>query len=390
MLVQNVPRKGMCVNLLVPELMSSKDKASKEHFVHAVLQSNLHLVHRLINRRADINCTVASVAGIMSLLDTKPDEDIERWTSWTLSPLSAATTIGNVDVVHLLLAHKASPDQMDGKGKEYGADHSVTHAPGSALFAACQAAPAEQEKGHVACLQKLLLAGANPNQHRQTGTTPLMEATYHNRIECIELLLQAQADVNMQNIRGYTALHCACKMGNAQICILLLDAGANVDIAEFGHYLDPGQLARRQRNKTCAQLCRTISLHACASCGAAKSPSKCSKCLTVRYCCRECQLADWPHHKQACRTFRRRQHEASKRVAAHYQVERDECRYAAGLEDNEEQRAFDEELGQEPSASGKVRRLVTRIQAAARGMRSRRKALSEGRETDRTGCNTGK
>lgn len=28
---------------------------------------------------------------------------------------------------------------------------------------------------------------------------------------------------------------------------------------------------------------------------------KCSKCRTACYCCRECQLAHWPHHKVACK-----------------------------------------------------------------------------------------
>lgn len=44
-----------------------------------------------------------------------------------------------------------------------------------------------------------------------------------------------------------------------------------------------------------------------ATCGACRKPGGdsgllwCSRCGTVQYCSRECQLADWKSHKKACR-----------------------------------------------------------------------------------------
>ena len=38
----------------------------------------------------------------------------------------------------------------------------------------------------------------------------------------------------------------------------------------------------------------------CAKCGDEKASMVCSACGKVKYCSRECQLADWKNHKRAC------------------------------------------------------------------------------------------
>jgi len=45
-----------------------------------------------------------------------------------------------------------------------------------------------------------------------------------------------------------------------------------------------------------------IATDACANCGKREAKmKKCSKCKTVPYCGRECQIADWRAHKARCR-----------------------------------------------------------------------------------------
>ncbi|GBE83314.1 hypothetical protein SCP_0503620 [Sparassis crispa] len=41
----------------------------------------------------------------------------------------------------------------------------------------------------------------------------------------------------------------------------------------------------------------------CVVCGD-KTTSRCTQCLSVAYCGRECQLAHWPEHKQTCRSLK--------------------------------------------------------------------------------------
>lgn len=41
----------------------------------------------------------------------------------------------------------------------------------------------------------------------------------------------------------------------------------------------------------------------CDKCGSKENLKNCSKCHTVAYCGRECQVSDWPKHKQICKFF---------------------------------------------------------------------------------------
>jgi hypothetical protein len=45
-----------------------------------------------------------------------------------------------------------------------------------------------------------------------------------------------------------------------------------------------------------------IELKFCRVCGSLEGAKKCAKCAAVYYCSREHQAADWPTHKQACKS----------------------------------------------------------------------------------------
>lgn len=59
-------------------------------------------------------------------------------------------------------------------------------------------------------------------------------------------------------------------------------------------------------DKNLLQMLRPPQAPGCASCGhdgLARSLSNCGRCRMTKYCCKECQNADWPIHKRWCILF---------------------------------------------------------------------------------------
>ena len=47
----------------------------------------------------------------------------------------------------------------------------------------------------------------------------------------------------------------------------------------------------------------------CQNASDASTLSECAACHQIRYCCRDCQKAHWPHHKEACKAARKKKEE---------------------------------------------------------------------------------
>jgi MYND finger len=54
-------------------------------------------------------------------------------------------------------------------------------------------------------------------------------------------------------------------------------------------------------NYTCKNENITASCYHAHNCWKSENLKACSNCKVVRYCCRECQTADWPKHKKYCK-----------------------------------------------------------------------------------------
>ena len=69
-------------------------------------------------------------------------------------------------------------------------------------------------------------------------------------------------------------------------------------------------LLRYERWGTRCQSCFMTAEEATASAGDKRGKkrnlSACSRCSCVKYCCRDCQIADWPDHKHECAVLKRR------------------------------------------------------------------------------------
>ena len=137
------------------------------------------------------------------------------------TPLQAAAKIGHDTVVQRLLAAGADPNE----------ECEGTHAGRTALHAAtCH--------GHDTVVQTLLRAGADANKVSKNGRTPLIEAARIGNVTIAKTLLEAGADVKMLTTvmvgpcpLSVTALMAATLGGNPAVIKLFLGAGADVNQA---------------------------------------------------------------------------------------------------------------------------------------------------------------
>jgi hypothetical protein len=119
------------------------------------------------------------------------------------------------------------------------------------------------------------------------------------------------AEVNAVTEDGATALHYAAAHGFDQICGVLLGAGAQLDATTSS---PPGYtplMLAQGEHPTNAALLALLSGDApaqplgsvCDHCGETASVAlkACANCHAARYCGKECQLAAWPEHKEACK-----------------------------------------------------------------------------------------
>jgi ankyrin repeat protein len=86
------------------------------------------------------------------------------------------------------------------------------------------------EAGDVEMVRLLLKHRANPNQELKNGETPLMMAARTGSVPVIELLLAKHADINArEKLRGTTALMWAAANSNTDAVRLLIKKGADIN-----------------------------------------------------------------------------------------------------------------------------------------------------------------
>ena len=105
-------------------------------------------------------------------------------------------------------------------------------------------------KGNVNELQKLIDKGAYVNTNLSQGTTPLMAATYHQKIDAVKFLLNEGADVNAKDIKGDTALNRAVTVNNLAIAKVLLDHDADPN----SNYLSKSPLSQAAQKNNLAMV----------------------------------------------------------------------------------------------------------------------------------------
>jgi ankyrin repeat protein len=194
----------------------------------------------------------------------------------------------------------------------------------TALHIAC-------EKGLLPMCKALLSRGADRMARDSQQWTPLHHAAHWGHLSCVVMLVgrpgkvrMTPAEVDAADAKGMTALHWAARFGYDQICGVLLGAGALVD-AKDSHGQTPLMVAKHY-HPTNAALLSLLSGNApaqplglvCDGCGltaeqaSVRSLKDCGKCYAARYCSKECQLAAWPGHKEACKARAKEREEGTR------------------------------------------------------------------------------
>ena len=123
------------------------------------------------------------------------------------------------------------------------------------------------------------------------GATPLFMSTQNGHQEVVKLLLANGAKVDLAMNDGRTALFVSRQNGHQEVAKLLLANGRKADQAEK----EEEEGGKEEGNtKKAARVCENCDKET-------SKMQKCSRCRLVRYCSRDCQLADWKEHKKACK-----------------------------------------------------------------------------------------
>jgi ankyrin repeat protein len=144
-------------------------------------------------------CRKGDTGAIKTMINANPDT-VNCKNEGGFTPLIIAGYRGQMEVVKLLLKHKADVNAKSGEG--------------TVLMGACF-------KGNIELAALLIEYEADVNSTNDLGTTPLMYAILGQNIELIKLLLDNGALKDMKERSGKTALDYAIQSGNKEISELV-------------------------------------------------------------------------------------------------------------------------------------------------------------------------
>lgn len=98
---------------------------------------------------------------------------------------------------------------------------------GSALLSAAAVGDADG-------IIEALAEGAQPDEGREHGLTPLMLSAQAGAVDAVVVLLDSRALPDLQSRRGCTAMSLAAVAGSAEVVATLAAAGASVDVRDVG------------------------------------------------------------------------------------------------------------------------------------------------------------
>ena len=179
--------------------MNVQNKTSQKelrlHLIQAIEKDDLTTVQTLLTNEVDINCIVL----------------------FNKTPLTYAIELRSLDIAKLLVE----------AGAEINAREPVGNAR-QALHIAVDVADAE-------FIKFLIDRGADINGQDGCGSTPVIVASFHGRLEAVQVLSSYRANLLCQDFVGRTALHRAAEGQNENVIRFLVNNGADIDVCDkFG------------------------------------------------------------------------------------------------------------------------------------------------------------
>tara|TARA_B110000305_G_C19377362_1_gene607721 strand:+ start:99 stop:857 length:759 start_codon:yes stop_codon:yes gene_type:complete len=90
----------------------------------------------------------------------------------------------------------------------------------------------DKDQNNQSKMASFLNAGSDPNEenelHPKFGTSPVMEAAFHNHDEMLRVLIEHNGNLDTCSGIGWTALHYASQANNPKCVAILLAAGATI------------------------------------------------------------------------------------------------------------------------------------------------------------------
>jgi ankyrin repeat protein len=210
---------GADLNLTDPDGMSA--------VVMAIINAHYDVAALLVEKGADPN--VADVSGMTALYAAVDMHTLDPLVNRP-APIPSGR-MDAVDLVKVLLAHRANPDAplvAPLLARQHNSGDPALGAGATPLMRAAR-------NGDVALMSLLLEDGADPNRATRAGMTPLLFAAGGGRrkslkdsIAAVALCLDHGGDINAANDNGQTALHIAVGQGD-DLVKYLAERGARLD-----------------------------------------------------------------------------------------------------------------------------------------------------------------
>lgn len=214
--------------------VSAGDKSSS--LVIAIANGHYDVAKFLLEHNANPN--LASIDGLAALYAVEDTEYAE--VGWAPNPITGQEKTTYLDLLKLLLDHKADPNQKLIKALWFRpTSHNQEWVDKKGATPFWRAAMATD----VAAMKILLAGGADPNIATDEGVTPLMVAAglgwganasrtvQDGWLPAVQFLVtETAAEVNAKDIYGYTALHGAAYRGDNEVVKYLVSKGEKLDV----------------------------------------------------------------------------------------------------------------------------------------------------------------